>query len=73
MLALVGLWQPLVGEVYRVEQALLRGVLLALGGSGWVHLLAATFAIDHFQLFGVKQGSRRSSVGVWTNRRSRND
>jgi protein-S-isoprenylcysteine O-methyltransferase Ste14 len=56
MLALVGLWQPLVGEVYRVEQALLRGVLLALGGAGWVYLLAATFAIDHFQLFGVKQG-----------------
>lgn len=56
MLAIVGLWQPLVGEVYSVDQPLLRGALLALGGAGWVYLLAATFAIDHFQLFGVKQG-----------------
>jgi protein-S-isoprenylcysteine O-methyltransferase Ste14 len=56
MLAVVGLWQPLAGEVFRIDQPFARTLLLALGAAGWVYLLAATFAIDHFQLFGVKQG-----------------
>jgi protein-S-isoprenylcysteine O-methyltransferase Ste14 len=56
MLAVVGLWQPLAGDVFRIDEPLVRTLLLALGAAGWVYLLAATFAIDHFQLFGVKQG-----------------
>lgn len=59
--ALIWLWQPLPAVVWSVES---EGVALALRGLcalGWAYLLAATFAIDHFELFGVKQ--------VWRNLR----
>lgn len=57
--AIVWLWQPLPGVIWHVEAPLLRSSLIALCAFGWIYLLAATFAIDHFELFGVKQ--------VWRN------
>jgi protein-S-isoprenylcysteine O-methyltransferase Ste14 len=55
MALLCWLWQPLDSQVWLVETPALRIGLLALAGLGWTYLLAATFAIDHFELFGVKQ------------------
>ena len=52
---LVGLWQPLPGNVWSVEGPVLAGLLWALFAFGWVYLLAATFAINHFDLFGLRQ------------------
>lgn len=52
---LVGWWQPIPGVIWSVENPMLAGLLWALFGFGWVYLLAATFAINHFDLFGLRQ------------------
>lgn len=49
------LWQPLEGSVWTVTDPTASTALLVLAGLGWAYLLFATFAIDHFELFGVKQ------------------
>lgn len=53
------LWQPLPQAIWSVESEAARIFLWALQGFAWSYLLLATFAIDHFELFGVKQ--------VWRN------
>ncbi len=57
--AIVGLWQPLPEVIWSAENGALRNALLGGCAFGWAYLLAATFAIDHFELFGLKQ--------VWRN------
>lgn len=47
-------WTPIDGIVWHVDGTG-RYALWALQGLGWVLLLAATFEIDHFELFGLKQ------------------
>lgn len=51
-------WQPLPGTLWHVSASPLRDVLSFGGLSGWVFLLAATFEIDHGELFGLKQAYR---------------
>jgi protein-S-isoprenylcysteine O-methyltransferase Ste14 len=52
---LVG-WAPTVpGTVWSVGNPLAVTVLWALFAFGWSYLLAATFAINHFDLFGLRQ------------------
>jgi protein-S-isoprenylcysteine O-methyltransferase Ste14 len=48
-------WEPLGGAVWTVTNTL--GQFLLYGGfaSGWLLVLAATFAISHFDLFGLRQ------------------
>jgi methanethiol S-methyltransferase len=48
-------WQPLGGIVWEVEQPL--GRVLLYGGfvAGWALVLTATFVINHFDLFGLRQ------------------
>lgn len=61
-LLLVGLfvlWQPIGGVVWRVADGWPHTVVLGLYLSGWALLLYATFLIDHFDLFGLKQVWRR--------------
>lgn len=48
-------WRPLGGEVWRVEAAPARVVLWALFALGWTLVLYATFLINHFDLFGLRQ------------------
>jgi len=52
-------WRPLPGTVWNVEQPVLAAALSALSWLGWGLVLLATFLIDHFDLFGLKQGWRR--------------
>jgi methanethiol S-methyltransferase len=52
-------WEPLGGVVWSLENAPARMVLNALYALGWVTVLAATFLINHFDLFGLRQ--------VWLN------
>jgi protein-S-isoprenylcysteine O-methyltransferase Ste14 len=52
---LVGLWQPVPGVIWSVTNPTLVGVLWSVFAFGWVYLLAATFAINHFDLFGLRQ------------------
>ena len=53
------LWQPIAGVVWSVELAA-RGATALSGVAllGWSYLFAATFAIDHFELFGLQQSWR---------------
>jgi protein-S-isoprenylcysteine O-methyltransferase Ste14 len=48
-------WQPLEGMVWQVQGEAGRGVLWALYWAGWVILFLATFMINHFDLFGLRQ------------------
>jgi protein-S-isoprenylcysteine O-methyltransferase Ste14 len=52
---LVGFWQPVEGIVWSVSQPMLVAFLWGLFAFGWVYLLGATFAINHFDLFGLRQ------------------
>jgi protein-S-isoprenylcysteine O-methyltransferase Ste14 len=53
--ALFAFWQPMGGIVWDVQAPMGRGVLWALYATGWLIVLATTFMIDHFELFGLKQ------------------
>tara|TARA_R110002126_G_scaffold1402_13_gene8024 strand:+ start:4494 stop:5279 length:786 start_codon:yes stop_codon:yes gene_type:complete len=55
------LWQPLPDVVWSVDATAGQWALYGGCAFGWAYLLSATFAIDHFELFGVKQ--------VWRNLR----
>jgi protein-S-isoprenylcysteine O-methyltransferase Ste14 len=48
-------WQPMPDAVWDVGQSALKWPILAVCLLGWLILLAATFMIDHFELFGLKQ------------------
>jgi methanethiol S-methyltransferase len=52
--AAVLLWQPLDGVIWHVS-GLLRWLLLGGVAFGWGYLFAATFAINHWDLFGLRQ------------------
>jgi methanethiol S-methyltransferase len=53
--ALFYFWQPLGGTLWHVTNTTGVAILYALFGSGWLLLLAATFYINHFDLFGLRQ------------------
>jgi len=55
LVLLFALWQPLPLTVWQAEADWLRGVLWAGFFAGWGTLLCATFLIDHFDLFGLRQ------------------
>lgn len=55
LILLFALWQPMGGVIWDVQSAPLKTVLYAGFGCGWVLVLLSTFAIDHFDLFGLRQ------------------
>lgn len=55
LLLLFWLWQPIGAEVWRVEAPVGQALLYAGYAFGWILLLVATFLIDHFDLFGLRQ------------------
>ncbi|HEX2673496.1 MAG TPA: hypothetical protein VHM25_21590, partial [Polyangiaceae bacterium] len=55
LLPLLWLWQPMPAVVWSVDAPVLRWLLIVVALAGWVYLLAATFAINHFELFGLQQ------------------
>ncbi len=48
-------WQPLPAMLWSVGPAWARGVLWAVYVLGWVVLVVSTFAVGHFDLFGLRQ------------------
>ncbi len=48
-------WEPMGGVVWSVENAYIRVAIEALYGAGWLVVLVATFLINHFDLFGLRQ------------------
>lgn len=55
LIALFWWWQPLGGVVWQVQSPLAQYALLGAYAFGWALLLLATFLIDHFDLFGLRQ------------------
>lgn len=52
-------WRPLGGVIWDVQNAWGRAALYSSYGLGWLVVLYATFLINHFDLFGLRQ--------VWLN------
>jgi protein-S-isoprenylcysteine O-methyltransferase Ste14 len=65
LILLFFLWRPLGGVVWSVEDPVGRLVLRSLFAFGWALILYATFLINHFDLFGMRQ--------VWLYLRGRTD
>jgi methanethiol S-methyltransferase len=63
LILLFSAWRPLGAVVWDVENALGRDLLHAGFVVGWLLVLASTFLINHFDLFGLRQ--------VWLHLRGR--
>jgi protein-S-isoprenylcysteine O-methyltransferase Ste14 len=55
LLLLFWKWQPLPGTVWKVEESAGVIALWGLCGLGWLMVFASSFAISHFDLFGLRQ------------------
>jgi protein-S-isoprenylcysteine O-methyltransferase Ste14 len=55
LLSLFWQWRPLGGVVWNVEAPLARALLYAGFAVGFLIVLVATFLINHFDLFGLRQ------------------
>ncbi len=51
-------WRPLTDVVWSLESQPWRGLVYGVSFLGWGIVLASTFMIDHFDLFGLKQVAR---------------
>ena len=48
-------WRPLPGVIWETATPWAAYLLYALSALGWLLVLSATFVIDHFDLFGLRQ------------------
>ena len=48
-------WQPIGGNIWHVTNPVVVTILYILFATGWLTVLATTFLINHFDLFGVRQ------------------
>lgn len=55
LLVLFHNWQPMGGTIWDVQAETGRIALYGLFGMGWLIVLVATFLINHFDLFGMRQ------------------
>jgi protein-S-isoprenylcysteine O-methyltransferase Ste14 len=52
-------WRPVPQVVWVVQDPVGRGLLRVLFLTGWVWVVAMSFALDHWSLFGLRQVARR--------------
>jgi protein-S-isoprenylcysteine O-methyltransferase Ste14 len=55
LLLLFWQWRPIGIEIWRVDGAAARAAVWAVFAAGWLTVLAVTFLINHFDLFGLRQ------------------
>jgi len=55
LLLLFYAWQPMGGTLWDVRDPIMRGTIYSLFAGGWLLILVATFLINHFDLFGMRQ------------------
>jgi protein-S-isoprenylcysteine O-methyltransferase Ste14 len=51
-------WRPIPTVLWRVDDTAAQTVLRALFAAGWTYVIAMTFAIDHCDMFGLRQVAR---------------
>jgi protein-S-isoprenylcysteine O-methyltransferase Ste14 len=61
LILLLWQWRPLPASVWSVEVGWAAALLWTLYGVGWLVVVASTFAIDHFDLFGLRQAAARAT------------
>jgi len=55
LILLVWQWQPIGGFIWRIEEPIVKTILIVLFIIGWMIVLISTFMINHFDLFGLRQ------------------
>ncbi|MBZ0232376.1 MAG: isoprenylcysteine carboxylmethyltransferase family protein [Deltaproteobacteria bacterium] len=55
LLLLMWAWQPMPSVIWQLDSAPARALAYLGYGLGWVTIVLATFNIDHFQFFGLRQ------------------
>lgn len=55
LILLFALWEPMGGVIWSITNPTGQAIAWGLYGLGWAILLYATFAINHFDLFGLRQ------------------
>lgn len=55
LLLLFWQWRPLGGTIWDVRDPQIRVVMYSLFAFGWLAVVATTFLINHFDLFGLRQ------------------
>ena len=55
LILLFALWEPMGGVIWAIESPVGAGIAWGIYAIGWLILLYATFAINHFDLFGLRQ------------------
>ncbi|WP_431240175.1 methanethiol S-methyltransferase [Mycolicibacterium aichiense] len=69
LLLLYWQWRTMPGVIWQVDHPAIRALLWTVFAAGWTIVLTATFMIDHFELFGLRQvvaawrGSPRRETG----------
>ena len=54
MFAMMWYWQPMGGDIWRLEGTALT-IMYVVYGIGWFVLVSSTFFLNHFDLFGLRQ------------------
>lgn len=54
-IALIAWWKNITGVIWQIDNTSIAYALWAFFAFGWAFLLASTFAINHFDLFGLRQ------------------
>jgi protein-S-isoprenylcysteine O-methyltransferase Ste14 len=55
LITVMALWQPMGGVVWQVDNAVVATAIRSIYFAGWGVMLIATWLIDHWDLFGVRQ------------------
>jgi protein-S-isoprenylcysteine O-methyltransferase Ste14 len=66
LLLMIVAWQPMPAPVWNATEPMLRMALHAIEALGWTVALAATFLIDHFEMFGVRQAFNHRRGNAFT-------
>jgi protein-S-isoprenylcysteine O-methyltransferase Ste14 len=55
VIGMMALWQPMGGLVWQVDGPMAALIMRAVYFTGWGVMLVATYLIDHWEMFGVRQ------------------